>query len=263
MELKSEELVQSFSQNHFFYNDSPVFNESDFKAIQKYFFNFVERIPEPLRYLNCANHPEFRPAIADWVARDEILNVVKSLIGPNIVFWSIGICYKPPKSAYEVGWHIDSHCWMRDQVIFPPDALILFYSLTDMTEENGALELIQGLNTPKFYDHDQRPKDKFFFEYEIKEQELDTRKKTVITMKENQLCGFGSHVPHRSGPNNSDKPRLGITLRYLQSSVHITGTPLDGRDSYLISGIDLAGNKHAQLSARGSIGGLSNERKRA
>jgi len=256
MALKLNSFAEDFNQNYFFNLDKPVFSESDFKCIQKYFFDYVEKVPEPLRYLNCANSPEHRPAIANWVDRDEILDIVKPILGEDLVFWSIGVCYKPANSLFEVGWHIDSHCWMRDKVIFPPDALVLFLSLTEMTRENGALELIPELNAPKFYDHDRRDHEKFFFEYEISQHELGKRNPVMLPMAENRICGFTSHIPHRSGPNRSSKPRLGITLRYLKSSVHITGTPLDGRDSYLVSGVDRAGNKYVPITTRESIPGL-------
>jgi hypothetical protein len=257
MALKLNTYVEDFNRNQFFNLDQPVFSDSDFKAIQKYFFDYVEQIPEPLRYLNCANHPDYRPAIANWVGRDEILNVVKPLLGDDLIFWSIGVCYKPANSLFEVGWHIDSHCWMRDKVLYPPDALVLFLSLTEMTEQNGAMEIIPELNIPKFYNHDRRDPEKFFFEHEITTDELGGRKPHLVTMAENRICGFTAHMPHKSGPNRSHKPRLGITLRYLQSSVRITGTPLDGRDSYLISGIDKAGNKYTPIEKRESIPGLS------
>lgn len=257
MNFKSQDYIDFFAQNHYFNLERPIFSESDFKIIKNYFFEHIQNIPEPLRYLNCANDSKYKPAIANWVARDEILDIVKPILGEDLVFWSVGICYKPAYSAYEVGWHIDSHCWMRDQVIFPPEALILFLSLTDMTKENGALELVPELNTPKFYDHDQRDKNKFFFEYEIRENELTGKPRQLLEMQENRLCGFASHVPHRSGANKSNQPRLGITLRYLHAGVKITGTPLDGRDSYLISGRDLAGNQYATFETCESIVGLS------
>jgi hypothetical protein len=254
-----ESTADFFRQNQCFSHDLPVFADSDFQIIKNYFMNYVQSIPEPLRYLNCANDPRFLPAIADWVGRDEILNIVKPILGSDIIFWSLGVCYKPPHSEYEVGWHIDSHCWMRDQVIFPAEALVLFFSLTEMNLENGGLQLIPQLNTPKFYDHTARDKNVFFFEHEISEEQLPLNQAQVFEMKENRICGFASHVPHRSGPNRSDKPRLGLTLRYLHSSVQITGTPLDGRDSYLISGVDHAGNNYASIETRKSIGGLSSK----
>lgn len=248
--------VDYFNQNHYFQLPQKIFSPQDFKTIKNYFFEHVKKVPEPLRYLNCANDEKYKPAIANLVARAELLDIVKPLLGEDLIFWSVGICYKPAHSDYEVGWHIDSHCWMRDQVIFPPDALILFLSLTDMTEENGALQIVPGLNEPKFYNHDQRDRNRFFFEYEIKTEELQNRPRQILTMEENQICGFASHVPHRSGPNRSNSDRLGITLRYLQSSVKITGTPLDGRDSFLVSGVDRAGNSYASLSSQSLIKGL-------
>jgi len=256
MSLNSD-FAESFKRNFYFKREAPVFSEADFKTIKDYFFNFTSKVPENIRSLNFANHPAYIPAVSDWVGRDEILEIVRPILGNDLVFWSIGVSYKPAFSEFEVGWHIDSHCWMRDQVIFPPDALVLFLSLTEMTEENGALSLIPGLNTPKFYNHEARDKEKFFFEYEIAVEELAGQKPVLLEMKENQICGFASHVPHRSGPNRSSKPRLGITLRYIQSSVHITGTPLDGRNSYLVSGVNLSGYNHASLQQQPAIGGLS------
>lgn len=250
-------MTDFFNKNHYFNPQQKVFSTQDFSTIKNYFFDHVKKIPEPLRYLNCANDEKYKPAIGNLVTRSEILDIVKPILGEDLVFWSIGVCYKPAHSEYEVGWHIDSHCWMRDKVIFPPEALILFFSLTDMNSENGGLEIIPGLNEAKFYDHDQRDKSRFFFEYEIKENELRNKNKLLIEMKENQLCGFASHVPHRSGPNRSSQDRLGLTLRYLRSSVKITGTPLDGRDSFLVSGIDRAGNRYASLSSQTYIAGLS------
>ncbi|AGH96764.1 phytanoyl-CoA dioxygenase family protein [Pseudobdellovibrio exovorus] len=255
--MLNQNLSSQFQKDFFFKKDGPLFSESNFKKIQSYFLNLAESVPEPQRYLNFANDIRFRPAIADWVDRRELMDVVQPILGEDLVFWSIGVCYKPPMSDYQVGWHIDSHFWMRNEVLFPPDALILFFSLTEMTEENGGLEIIPHLNDPKYYEHVKRDKDHFFFEHEISEKEFGGRKPHLIQMKENELCGFASHVPHRSGPNRSTKPRIGITLRYLQSSVKITDTPLDGRESYLISGVDRAGNSYSQIQARGSIGGLT------
>lgn len=250
-------MVDFFNKNHYFHVQENVFSAQDFAVIKNYFFDHVKKIPEPLRFLNCANDEKYKPAIRNFVTKSEILNIVKPILGEDLIFWSIGICYKPAQSDFEVGWHIDSHCWMRDQVISPPEALVLFLSLTDMTTDNGALEIIPGLNEPKFYDHDQRDKNRFFFEYEIRENELRNRNKLLVPMKENQLLVFASHVPHRSGPNRSSQDRLGITLRYLRSSVKITGTPLDGRDSFLVSGTDRAGNQYAPLSSQAFIPGLS------
>lgn len=242
-----------FLNNHYFLHKGPVFSEQSFAEIKSYFYDYIKKVPEPLRYLNCANDPQYKPAIRDFVDRKEILDIVKPIMGDGLIFWSIGVCYKPPQSNFEVGWHIDSHCWMRDKVIYPPEALVLFLSLTDMTIENGALQIVPQLNEAKFYNHDKRDKDKFFFEFEITEEELSGREQKFVEMKENQIMGFASHVPHRSLGNKTDKERFGITLRYLRSDVHITGTPLDGRDSYLISGTDLAGNKYADIKNQKSI----------
>lgn len=254
--LTSDELAH-FKEHHYCVRARPVFSHDVFQKIKNYFFDFVNQVPEEIRYLNFTNDERYLPAIDGFVNRKELLEIVHPIAGEDLAFWSIGICYKPPFSKYEVGWHIDSHCWMRDQVIDPPEVVNLFFSLTDMSKESGGLRLISGLNTPKFYNHVERDPSLFFFKHEIVENELPMERATDIALKANQLICLASHVPHRSGPNLTAQPRLGISLRYMRTDVKVSHTPLDGRDYYLVSGKDLSGsNRYSDISKRGRVPGL-------
>ena len=50
-------------------------------------------------------------AMADVIRNETLLDAVESIIGPDILCWTVTVFAKPPKSGGYVGWHQDRTYW--------------------------------------------------------------------------------------------------------------------------------------------------------
>lgn len=91
---------------------------------------YVKRIFDPI-----ARHEVFR----ELVRNERVLDIVESLIGPNITLQQTKLNLKPPSPGAEFGWH-------QDYPFFPHtnfDLVALMLFLDDVDETNGPLKVVR------------------------------------------------------------------------------------------------------------------------
>ena len=254
----SNETKKKFEEDAYVVLRENLFENEDFERLKKYIMAFCQAIPEEIRHKNFANAPKLIPKIGDLISAPPVVNLVEQILGPDIVSWSFGICYKPANSPYRVPAHADSHFWLDWNLLEPNEVLGLFIPLTDLTVENGCLNVLPGVNQPKLYKHKSvDPNTNFFFK-EIDDPEIDLSKLKPIEMKANQVCLIKENLIHSSEPNRSDKPRAAITLRYISGKTKYNPHPSDVHRMYLIKGKNIAGNPQVKdISTAESYGGYS------
>ena len=164
------------------------------------------------------------------LARGPVISgVLQDTVGPNVVLFLSGFWSKAPKTGKFVSWHQDGAYNPFDR----NDGATVWLALTDASEEMGCMQFIPGSQRdPKV-----RHKETFA------EDNLLSRGQTVIDVDESQAIAapisagqISVHhemVVHGSGPNKSNKRRLGISL----SCVPAQAIPLTG----LKSGVLIAG----------------------
>ncbi|MEK9684487.1 MAG: phytanoyl-CoA dioxygenase family protein [Rhodospirillaceae bacterium] len=168
------------------------------------------------------------------LARGPIISgVLRDTIGPNVILFLSGFWSKAPKTGNFVSWHQDGAYNPFDR----NEGATIWLALTDATENMGCMHFIPGSQT----DPDVRHRETFA------QDNLLSRGQTVIDVDETQsvaapvmagqLSVHHEMVVHGSGPNKSDRRRLGISLACvpseavplsgLKSGVLITGSPGD------------------------------------
>jgi len=170
-------------------------------------------------------HPEFRqycPAIlqydegfADYCCNDEILDMVEQVIGPDIALWNSSFFAKPARDGHATPWHQDGEYWP----IRPLATCTVWLAVDDATPENGCLRIIRGSHkTQRLLEHETNPADDLTLNQELKKTEYDESQAVDLVLKKGQISLHDVYLVHGSEPNTSDKPRRGMTMRFMPTT---------------------------------------------
>jgi non-haem Fe2+, alpha-ketoglutarate-dependent halogenase len=180
------------------------------------------------------------PWVAELVSKDSILNAVRALIGPNVLVWVSEFNSKAPGTQKFFSWHQDLYYWRHhyeDPQAIP--IVTVWLALSDAGEDNGGMRILPGSHT-KLVEHENMPS----------EHNLLTKAQSVrVTVDESQAIHinlapgeFSIHHPlvyHASAPNSSEKPRVGLVIRYMAPEVV---PPVRPAYAWLVSGEDKHNN---------------------
>lgn len=164
----------------------------------------------------------FGPAVFDLVTCTQILDVVQSLIGPEITSNPIQhIRIKPPAPALrpgEVRAHITQTDWHQDRGVGheaadQTDMVTVWIAMTDATLENGCLKVLPRSHR-RMLPH--CPKT----QTAIADGFIDEAAALPLPVKAGGIVLLHPLTPHASLPNGTDAFRWSFDLRY-----NITGQP--------------------------------------
>jgi len=149
--------------------------------------------------------------IWDLATRPEVLDMIERQVGGDILFWSSHLICKPPHSGRGIPWHQDAPYWNVNAKL-PGGVWIGF---DDMDSDNGAMCVLPG------YQNDALPirqsGDELFNE-EIDPSGLPDDFESSAVQYRFPAGGMAIHhtmIPHTSFPNQSDRWRRVLVLRYM------------------------------------------------
>ena len=164
----------------------------------------------------------FGPAVFDLVRCDEILDVVQSLIGPEITSNPIQhVRIKPPAPSLadgEIRAHITQTDWHQDRGVGleeadKTDMITVWVAMTDATSENGCLKVIPH-QKDRMLPH--CPKT----QTAIADGFIDEAQAVPLPVKAGGIVLLHPLTPHASLPNGTQNFRWSFDLRY-----NVTGQP--------------------------------------
>ena len=186
-----------------------------------------------VRKLNrCAEND---PVFLSHAKNDRILDVVESLIGPDIMLFD-SQCFMKPPGGVEKPYHQDSAYFTLE----PMDLVTCWTALDDVTLENGPLWVIPGSHRLGLLDHSQ---DWFVGnrrDMQVPDKLLERSRETPITMPAGSCSFHHSLLLHRSPPNHSVRSRRGLAVHYMSASSRWTH-PTQPQPTYL----SLRGRKYS------------------
>lgn len=164
----------------------------------------------------------FGPSVFDMITSDRLLDVVESLIGPEITSNPIQhIRIKPPAPDLkddEIRAHITATDWHQDRGVGleeadQTDMITVWVAITDATEENGCLQVVPG-KPSEILPHCPMK------QTAIAPGFLDEAKAVPLPVKAGGVVIFHPLTPHSSLVNRSAGCRWSFDLRY-----NVTGQP--------------------------------------
>ena len=221
-----------------------VMEEGEAQAIVDRLNDHIDRIG-PLTK-GQRNNPHLLFTWADRLVRDtRITDHIAALYGEDLLVWGSTLFVKPANDPGFVSWHQDSTYWGLD----PADVVTAWVALSDSHEDNGAVGIVPGSHLKEQMPHrDTVNADNMLSRGQ--EIAVDVAPEDVHLMELNpgEMSLHHVRMIHGSGPNRSDRPRIGFAIRYLPTSERQLSTVRD--TATLARGADAFGHFDPEFSPK-------------
>ena len=233
------ETVASFKKNGFVFPVA-LFSQEECVFYRKKYQEFVSRYGtgdgdgRRIRGNKIFRLHLVAPWAAQIVRHAKLLAVVKAVLDTtNVLIWSSDLTVKPPHSTECFGWHQD--CAYAD--LGPENKLVTAWiALSDSYEDNGCVRMLSKSHQLGVLSHqgEQRTVDRnLVLGQTVSPEAMPEITNTVRTddsrlmsdedgvqevlcqLSEGSASLHGWRTIHSSLPNTSDKPRLGLAIRYM------------------------------------------------
>jgi hypothetical protein len=155
------------------------------------------------------------PAWLEFARIPEILDMVEQLIGPDFILWGMTIFGKPAGVGKATPWHQDGDYYP----IEPLETLTVWISLDGSTPEQGCMRFIPGSHRDhRIYSHHFEHRDDYTLAQVIDDDQVDLSTARDIVLDPGQISLHDVYLVHGSGPNLSDRRRMGLVLRIMPAS---------------------------------------------
>ena len=194
---------------------SPIkaLDTSTANEIKNEYINFYENISTVREKIE---HKSKSHLLFKWaneiLFEENILRVVKEVLGQNVVAWNSLIFMKPPKSKKYVSFHQDQNYWK----IKMDKGLTVQIALSSSTKENGCLQILPGSHKQDYGHLDKKDTNNLLArgqEVQLTENEKNNLQKIILNPGE--FCIFHGNIVHGSNINISDDYRVLFSIRYL------------------------------------------------
>ena len=184
--------------------------------------------------------------VNEVVRNTRILDAVECILGPNILMWGATFFAKEPSHSAHVGWHQDLLYWGLQPA---NGVLTVWLALTDASEDNGAMQVIRGSHEDGFRLHSNSHDESnmLMSDQNAELTDDDYRNRMIVELRPGQFSMHHSMLLHGSGPNNSDRSRIGLSINYI--AVDVIQLKNGGHDTaMLVRGTDHFRNfEHEQV----------------
>jgi len=208
------------------------------------FIDHIESNRELLKALPPKNHYVVlseTQTYLEWVYRivshPRVLDAVESILGANLLVWSSRWFSKMPGDKTYVTWHQDATYWG----LHPPNVTTAWIALSDSIPENGCMRVV-----PETHGGDLLPQretyapDNALTRGQEIAVEVDESRAVDIVLHPGEMSLHHIKIVHGSNVNTSDKPRIGIAVRYITPDVTSEGS--EPEKALLVRGKNEFGN---------------------
>ena len=172
-----------------------------------------------------------------------ILDLVRSLLGNDLMVWTTHIYPKEPGDGRFISWHQDSAHWGLDS----NQVLSVWVALTDATRENGCMRMLPGSHHNGQVEHqDTRDSNNILTRGQTISNGIEEDRSVWIELKAGEVSVHHVDMFHASIPNQSNQRRVGVAIRYITPSAR--QTRIDEDYATLVSGEDRFGHFKEEIA---------------
>jgi len=194
------------------------------------------------------------------LARDpEIVELVRGVLGEDLILWGCHVFCKPPAEGYETPWHQDGHYWP----IRPLANCTVWVALEESSRENGCLRVIPGSHAAKqLHEHLHEDRSDLTLNQRLAAGSFDEASAVDIELQPGEMSLHDVFMIHGANANRSTKRRTGVALRYMPTTSVFerdlrpadgkTGIAVDfaNRPLWLVRGRDRSGRNDLEVGHR-------------
>ena len=207
---------QQYSEQGYVKN-LPVFSHNGALELQGLFEELSSRLPSDVDINKTNMWHKASKKFHDLCRTPEILDYVEDILGPNFVQWGGQFFHKEPKSGSVVPWHQDAQYWP----LKPANAVTVWLAVYDTDKENGAMKVVSGSHKKgsNGFKHHTNNASHLVLDQEVSEDQIDQDNIVYMDLKAGEISLHNDALLHGSDPNNSDRRRCGITMRFSPTNV--------------------------------------------
>ncbi len=177
----------------------------------------------------------------DWAyaltVNPNVLDAVEAVVGPDILMQAADLFIKPANSGKYVNWHQDANYWGLE----PFELCTAWIALTDATLENGCMRFMAGTHRLNKVTHNETfAADSALTRGQEIAIDVNEGEAVPVVLKSGQISLHHCLLAHASGPNRTDRPRIGLAVRYM--SAHMRQTEGPPMSAILVRGEDRFGH---------------------
>lgn len=162
----------------------------------------------------CGRSMAFRRLLYD----DRILDIVESLIGPNIQLYHDQALYKPAHHGEAVFWHQDNAYWK----CIPANLVSCWLTLDDVDADNGAMHVIPGSHRRPL-DHDRSDQNTLL---DVGES-VNADEAQVVPLPAGGVMFHHCQTLHYTPPNRTPRQRRALAIHFMTPGTTRTATDPD------------------------------------
>lgn len=183
----------------------------------------------------------------ELVTSPAVLDVVESLIGPDILLYNSNFIIKEPKTDSRISWHQDLTYWgLADD-----DAQVsMWLALAPATAASGCMVSIPGSHTSGRAEHVENPSDDNMLLLGQQIDGIDESLGRPYELAPGQASFHHGWSIHHSAPNTTNDRRIGLNVQYVAPHNRQAG---DARTATLVRGEDRHGYYTSEPSPEGEF----------
>ena len=152
------------------------------------------------------------PWLNQLMRHPAILNLVRSLLGADLMVWTTHIYPKEAGDGRFISWHQDSAHWGLDS----NQVLSVWVALTDATRESGCMRMLPGSHHKGEVRHqDTWDPNNILTRGQTIEESINEDETVWVELEAGQASIHHVDMFHASTPNVSPHRRVGVAIRYI------------------------------------------------
>jgi len=167
----------------------------------------------------------YEPYFFGIASHSRLLDILESVMGPDIALISTHLLCKPPGDGHPVAWHQDG----AFAAIEPMSLVTLYLALDDCDRENGCMRMLRGshVNGPARHEVIREGGNT---RKEIAPDVINAFEAVPLELRAGECSLHLPWVIHGSDGNRSDRRRAGMPMRYVTGATRVVPVTDENRN---------------------------------
>jgi non-haem Fe2+, alpha-ketoglutarate-dependent halogenase len=170
----------------------------------------------------------------DICMNPRILDIVEDILGPDFYVWASNFFIKEPRTRDVVGWHQDAYYWP----LAPHNTVTVWLAFVDSDRANAAMQVIPRSHLAGLMRHKRSTQTDSVLTLELEGGQFPESAAVPLELKAGEISLHDDRIVHGSGANESNRRRVGLTLRYSGTNVRCDLSVNPHFRIYMCRGVD-------------------------
>ena len=194
-----------------------IFSQPEIESIRSYFDDLLPKALEAgWNSYELTNWHKHCRGVWDIVTDSRIIDIMEDMLGETVILRHSHFFAKLPGDGMRVSWHQDASYWP----LTPSKVVSAWLAIDDSDLGNGAMQVIPGshLNAQVAF-RDSTADERNVLNQTVENPEDYGDPPVALQLKAGQISLHSDWALHGSDPNESNRRRCGLAMRYLSRDV--------------------------------------------